>query len=378
MKKFNYKKINGLHLELTNKCNAMCPMCNRNFKGKLRENLILTELSLDDIKKILPINFLKQLKLVSLCGVYGEPTCNTYLKQIIKYFFESNPNIKIDIYTNGGLFNEEWWADLASIMIGYNGTVIFGIDGIDETHSIHRCNVDINNVMKNAKAFIDHGGSAQWDFIAFKHNENQIKKAEQLSKKMGFKVFQIKKTSRFLKTFYEKDNKLDSTILEFGKHPVYDLSGNHIYDLELPLDKRYRNDKDNLFRKKIKEYGSLEKYFDNVDILCDSIENGGIFISTFGELFPCCSVYQQVCYKTIHGVTDKDELNEYNLYKNCSLSLFEHSIEETVKGDFFNNLLYSFECKSISEGKPKCCCRTCGEEIDYQGSCHTKKISYRR
>ena len=68
---FCYDKISGLHLELTTKCNAMCPMCNRNFKGKKRDNLPILELSLDDIKKLLPPSFVKKLKLVSLCGVYG-------------------------------------------------------------------------------------------------------------------------------------------------------------------------------------------------------------------------------------------------------------------------------------------------------------------
>lgn len=378
MKKFNYEKIVGLHLELTTKCNAMCPMCNRNFKGKLRDNLILKELSLDEIKKILPITFLRQLKLISICGVYGEPICNSNLKQILRYFYDSNPNIRIDIYTNGGLYDEKWWSDLASIMNGKNSMVIFGIDGVNETHSMHRCNVDINVVIRNAKAFINNGGIAQWDYIVFKHNENQIEKAKELSEIIGFKIFQIKKTSRFLKTFFEKDDKLDSTILEFGKHPVYNNKGRHIYDLELPSNEQYRNNKDKLFEEKIKEYGSIGKYFDAVNIECDSIKNGGIFISAFGELFPCCSVYQQVCYKTIHGVKDEEELNEYNIYKNCSLSLFEHSIEEIIKGEFFNKLLEAFKCKSIKEGKPKCCCRTCGKEIDYQGSCHTKKISYRK
>ena len=172
MKKFSFKKIDGLHLELTTKCNAMCPMCNRNFKGKIRDGLVLRELSIDEVKKILPISFLQQLKLISLCGVYGEPICNSDLKKIIKYFYASNPNIKIDIYTNGGLYDEEWWRDLASIMNDYNGTVIFGIDGIDSIHSLHRCNVDINIVMKNAKSFINAGGYAQWDFIAFKHTLN--------------------------------------------------------------------------------------------------------------------------------------------------------------------------------------------------------------
>lgn len=56
---FKYENIKGLHLELTTKCNAMCPMCNRNFRGRVRKKLPIIELSLDDIKKILNPDFIK-------------------------------------------------------------------------------------------------------------------------------------------------------------------------------------------------------------------------------------------------------------------------------------------------------------------------------
>ena len=200
MKKiFGYENIRGMHLELTTKCNAMCPMCNRNFKGKVRENLPILELSLNDIKKILEPNFLKQLKLISLCGVYGEPICNKDFKAILKYFYTCNPKVDIDIYTNGDLYDDLWWANLAMIVKNYNCTVIFGIDGINDVHSLHRCNTKYERVINNAKTFIQNGGKAQWDFIVFKHNEGQVEKAKKISQDLGFYSFQIKKTSRFLK-----------------------------------------------------------------------------------------------------------------------------------------------------------------------------------
>lgn len=373
-----FENIVGVHLELTTKCNAMCPMCNRNFKGKIRKNLEIIDLSLNDIKKIFKSTFIKQLKLISLCGVYGEPICNKEIKQIIQYFYSCNSEVKIDLYTNGSLYAEEWWKDLANIMKPHNGTVIFGIDGDETTHSLHRCNTDYSKIIKNAKAYIGNGGIAQWDYIVFKHNEDYVKKAEKLSKDLGFKNFQIKKTSRFLKNFYEKDDCLDSTILSFGKHPVFDNNGEIKYCIELPTIKEYRNNNDLILEKMIKKYGSVEKYFDQVKIDCDAIRSGGIFVSAKGEVFPCCSVYQQICYKTVHKVTDETELNEYKLYKNDNISALNKNIEEIVNGKFFKNLIHSFTCDSIKNGKPKCCSRTCGKEIDYQGSCHTQKISYRR
>jgi len=252
------------------------------------------------------------------------------------------------------------------------GMVIFGIDGDSKTHSIHRRNTNYNTVIRNAKAFIDNGGIAQWDYIVFKHNEHQVQEAFELSKKLGFKIFQIKKTSRFLKTFYEKDKSLDSTILEYGKHPVYDSKGNIVHCLELPENQEYRNSSENIFLEMINKYGSIENYLDNTEIDCNAIKTGGIFISANGLVFPCCTVYQQVCYKIIHEVDDNKELNEYNLYLEDNLCCFEKTIKDIVEGKFFNNLFKNFKCKSIKDGKPKSCARTCGKKIDYQGSCHTK------
>lgn len=56
-REFSYENVCGLHLELTTKCNAMCPMCNRNFKGKIREELPMLELTLNDIRRLLPPSF---------------------------------------------------------------------------------------------------------------------------------------------------------------------------------------------------------------------------------------------------------------------------------------------------------------------------------
>ena len=54
--------IRQVQIELTTRCNARCPMCMRNYRGMdFNSGYPLTELSLEDIKKILPVEFLKQL-----------------------------------------------------------------------------------------------------------------------------------------------------------------------------------------------------------------------------------------------------------------------------------------------------------------------------
>ena len=60
---YPYDNIRQVHLELTDKCNAACPQCARSdHGGQVNPNLPLTELSLADVKKIFPSQFVAQLK----------------------------------------------------------------------------------------------------------------------------------------------------------------------------------------------------------------------------------------------------------------------------------------------------------------------------
>ena len=55
---------------------------------------------------------------------------------------------------------------------------------------------DFKKIMENAKAFIDAGGHATWQFIPYKHNEHQTKDCFKLSQQMKFKKFKIAKLYR--------------------------------------------------------------------------------------------------------------------------------------------------------------------------------------
>jgi hypothetical protein len=88
--------------------------------------------------------------------------------------------------------------------------VVWGIDGLEDTHAVYRVNTDWNKIISNAKIFIQAGGRARWNMLAFKHNEHQIESCQELSKSLGFEVFEVKHTSRF------KDNKFH-VLDEIGK-----------------------------------------------------------------------------------------------------------------------------------------------------------------
>lgn len=371
---YSFENIKGVHLELTTKCNANCLMCGRNVFGVVRPGLKLTELTLKDCKKIFSPAFLGQLTNISICGVYGDPVLAQDLLIIIEYIWHYNPNLQIDVYTNGGVRSAAWWEELSRVL--GNNKVIFGIDGLEDTNHIYRRGTIFSLIIRNVKAFIQAGGRAEWDFIVFKHNEHQIKQARELSREIGFEIFQIKRTSRFYKVLYEQDPVLEGVGEEFGKYPIYDISGAKKGYIELPENPYYRNDSIEIVKDLIKEYGSLIRYFDEATINCKAKQTNGIFISAEGLVYPCCWVYQQVNYGTVYNVKDPLELNEAKILSDTGgshhISAKEHSLKDIVHGEFFKRIEDAWSLRELANGRPKACVRACNCRLDMHKSQHEK------
>ena len=131
--------------------------------------------------------------------------------------------------------------------------------------------------MENAEAYLKAGGIARWDFIVFKHNEHQVEQAEALAKKMGFKQFRIRKTSRF---DYSPDGP--------DKWRVKNKNGEIEYYLEPPGEK-YRNPQSKKFQELTEQYGTIEKYYDVAPIEClYKNEFRRIYVNAYAQVFPCC------------------------------------------------------------------------------------------
>ena len=185
---YNYEDINYLHLELSSDCNARCPGCPRNQFGYNHANHA-NNLTLNNIHTLFPADFLQQLQGIMINGNYGDAVMNPELIDIVKYIRE-HTDCEIMRWTNGGA--GRFWSELAH----YNLKVIFGIDGLEDTHSIYRQNTRYKTVLNNAKSFIQAGGQAVWQFILFDHNRHQVAQAEALSKQLGFDSFDCRPNDR--------------------------------------------------------------------------------------------------------------------------------------------------------------------------------------
>lgn len=191
---YNYFDIKEIHLEVTSKCQARCPMCPRRINGGILNPLItLDEITLEQFMLWFPPSFVKQLDRLFMCGNLGDPIIAEDTLEIFKYLRENNSNINLSMHTNGSARNKRWWHDLAFL----NVYVTFGIDGLADTHHLYRVSTDWNKIIENAKSFIDNGGQAEWHMLVFKHNEHQIEDCERIANEMKFSKFTVKHTSRF-------------------------------------------------------------------------------------------------------------------------------------------------------------------------------------
>ena len=189
------RDIKVLHLEPTDVCQAACPLCVREtdpaFNKRQQHHL--------DMHKLLQVfdaDQIKQLDKMFMCGVYGEPAAGKHTLDIYQTFRKINPDIVLGMNTNGGIQNTVWWHELGRMFNQPRDYVVFSIDGLEDTNSTYRVNVDWKKLMNNATAYIQAGGSAHWDMLVYRHNQHQVDECEQLARDMGFTWFRAKVSKR--------------------------------------------------------------------------------------------------------------------------------------------------------------------------------------
>jgi MoaA/NifB/PqqE/SkfB family radical SAM enzyme len=276
---YEYGEIRTVHLELTEHCNAACPQCPRRIDGGvINPQLTGAELTLAAVQQMLPADFVAQLKKIFFCGNYGDPAAAAEALQIARYLRSLAPALTLGIHSNGSLRSTDWWRQLAGV-IGQHGYARFAIDGLKDTNHIYRRQTNWEKIMANARAFIDAGGRAEWDFIVFEHNEHQVEAAEQLATNLGFSRFNVKRTARFI----NRKNPAAS-----GASAVKDRSGATAGTLAQPRNAAYRNNDVVEILEKASTLESYDDYLSERSISCKVQNEKSIYIAATGNLLPCC------------------------------------------------------------------------------------------
>jgi MoaA/NifB/PqqE/SkfB family radical SAM enzyme len=347
---YNYKDIKAIHLEVTQNCQANCPMCDRNMNGKgINPHINLDELSLEDCKKIFTPSFIAQLDTMYMCGNLGDPIVAKDTLEIFKYFRLHNEKMWLSMNTNAGAKNEEWWRDLATCL-GRMGAVIFSVDGLSDTNHIYRQGVVWSNVERNMKAFIAAGGRARWDFLIFEHNQHQVEEAEALAAEWGCEKFMKKKTGRFI----TQDSKKKES------HQAVDKKGNSTTELKKP-DQKYQNNalsKLDIIKNK---YGSMDAYYDAAPVVCKVKKENSLFITAEGLALPCCWTAGRM-YKWWHKDPKVEQI--WDFIPDISALQARNGLEAVFATGIFERIQDSWAKPSCGNGKLKVCAMKCGAEFD--------------
>lgn len=324
---YKYKEIQHLHLEVSSLCNAICPRCPRNCCGT-NHNFGFTErnLTLSETKQIFSHAFLQQIKFILINGNLGDMVMNPETPDIVQYFLACNPDIEIQISTNGGARNKQFWKNL----VHPNVSVVFCIDGLADTHSKYRRNTVYSTVLENAKTYISAGGNAEWKMIVFDHNKHQISQCEKLSAEYGFTKFYAVNNSHGSGPIVDSDFNVIDYIDSTGP-----LAVSAEYLTQVPEHKVHP--------------GKLAK-----KINCEVKKSKSLYVNAQGDVYPCC--YLGFNPKTFNhpGFVDSNQQIASIEQNNNALT---HGLEECIS--WFDDISDTWS-KNWDQGRLIGCNRSCG------------------
>jgi len=326
--------------EMTDYCNAACPMCNR-FDWDL--NLVkgvtnAHHTTLEFVKEKIDKGIISRLKQWTCQGTYGDASMNPETVDIFKYLREINPSMKILMHTNGGARNRDFWKSMAKLGV----RITFGIDGLEDTNHLYRRNVKWKNLMDNVKTYIDNGGEARWDMLVFKHNQHQIDEAKALSTELGFKSFDHTFSERW-QDFNSDGEYRDITSLE--------VDG---YVIEKPVEQKEDFIKDDDWTKSKNVFVTEEKQekdnFLTRKIMCLACQphKREIYLRANGYVSPCCILGDVERNEPKHIIKDYNKIN-----------LHYTDLKDILEGDFFKDLESGI---NGSDKRLQGCYHACGEK----------------
>lgn len=371
---YEIPQIGRLHIELSSRCNASCPACSRNLAGgPVAPELVLTELTLEDIKQMFPPEILQNVIGINFCGNLGDAGTARDLLPILEYFksMTKRKHYAFQVRTNGGMKSPKHWAELGKFfanmpypkdnhVFSLSG-IVFSVDGLEDTNHIYRRGVQWDKLYANMKAYSDNGGHGRgiWEWLLFEHNQHQVEEARKLAEELGF-VFLVKNPMGFGEyegvvkglSVYSKDGEFEYTIWPADyKGPKNGPDSGQVVDFT------YRH-------KSIPQLTEFSKDLAKSSFIkCKSIEKGfqEIYVSASGHILPCCflgGIFGQ--FNTSYSRWQFNEkmqgvgLDQFDLRKNSMIDI--------LTGPHFSKFfLEGWKADTVENGKLLYCVETCGE-----------------
>ena len=339
-------EIRQIHLEPSSFCNARCPRCPRNDNGaEVVNDFVERNLTLAEIQQIFPESVIRNLRSILYNGNFGDMIMNPEIEEITQWFRSLNSRMQICANTNGGARGRDFWINMAKLRVD----IMFGLDGLADTHHLYRQNTVFDVAMKNAQTFIDAGGNAVWKMIRFQHNEHQIDACRKLAEKMGFKEFQLLNHNR-------------------GGSHAYDRYGNYSHTIEgFDGPRDFETMRQDRARHESKVFEIvLDENPPHEIIQCMSKKYREIYVTSAGEIYPCCFLGHSpatldALRVRMPGLPQVKKLMSAPIKVNA----LEHGLEACL--EWFALVEETWNLASFKEGRLLICDETCGKNPSRTG-----------
>ena len=329
-------EVRSIHLEVTTRCQAKCPACSRRINGgQLNPGLTLTDITVENFKKWFSPDFIKQLHHLYMCGNNGDPITSDNTLPIIEYVRSQNPDMKLEMHTNGSAREVNWWKRLAELDVN----VVFALDGLEDTHDYYRVNTDFNKILDNATDFIDAGGDATWFMLVFQHNQHQLDQCRKMAKAMGFNSFNYKHSVRF--------DALDPVIgVDDNFNVIREIHPSDHAKNEMKIARKY------LFEFAIRT-GFGEMPWGDIGVDCEAKHNKQIFVAADGTVTPCSFI------SSLKESPTHPQRIDYLTKLKRFYNLHHKSLDDIFNENYFQDVEDNHK-----QGKLKICSLTCTKGVD--------------
>ena len=349
--------VREVHVEPTSKCQCLCPQCARSTNGILNPLLPLQHLPYETFLRFFTSDVCRRLHSVYFCGNYGDPNMYPHLPRALKYLREQGLR-SLRVFTNGNARAVQWWADLARLLQEPHDRVIFSIDGLADTNSIYRINSQWDLIMANARAFIEAGGLARWEFLLFEHNKHQVQEAMALAQTMGFKEFKLKKTKRFTQgASFEKNS--FQTVLR-----VDSMGARQGFEIQMAEEQREERV---TYAQLVEEYGGLTRYFAKTEIQCKALQVRSLYLDFKGAVWPCCWMGAPRFGNIATDPLNKEFAQHIRWrWGETFNSVEHHELSEILEHEWFREQLKrSWQKPTAENPRLSVCGRTCGQKLEF-------------
>jgi len=316
--------FNSIKVEITSHCNAACPGCVRNNQGGATiDNLDLSHMPYSTWERVM-LHDTKDMQLLELLfdGNVGDICMHPQATDFIAVSIKGHPESHIMINTNGGARNEKFWHTLGTILSAHPHRINFAIDGLEDTHHIHRRKTTYEMVVRNMKAFIAGGGQACWIFTYFDHNIHQVEEAKARAIEYECTWFQTRRSCIPGEDMYTKTPTEE-----------YAISTDNIHDLP----------EDICALGHIIESPTVDEWEDD-EQQCSAYREKQIQIDWRGTLWPCSYIYStevfsegRLAMSPFYSLTN--ELWKAAAHPGDTINLNNHSLIDIMSNTFFKDVL---------------------------------------